>query len=176
MTFPPFPDAVCAIALVTNSLVSSTASSATGQPPRTCPTNRRARRTWSPDPGKTRRRGRITVAVVTPAALSPRTLGTLTAPAAATPVRQHPQRLPPSGAGPGTSIPGHGNCCRRPRRQPARGPGGPLGREGLVVLGKSHRKPCSDAGQETRRIARRISNLTYRDVSSRLVIFRFPLR
>jgi len=36
--------------------------------------------------------------------------------------------------------------------------------------------PCFDAGQETRRIARRISNLTYRDVSSCLVIFRFPLR
>ena len=44
-----------------------------------------------------------------------------------------------------------------------------------VLLVESLVPPCFDAGQETRRVARRISDLTYRHVSSCLVIFCFSL-
>jgi hypothetical protein len=168
-------DAVCVMALVTSSLVSRTASSAAGHPPRTCPTNERARRTWSAEPGKTRRRGRITVALVMTHAPSRRTPGTATWPAGAKRIRQRPRRLPPSAAGTGTSIPGRRNDRTNPPLQLAREFRRPPGRD-HVRLAESLRKPCFDAGQETRRIASRIFRLTYRHVSSCLVIFRFPLR
>ena len=175
MTFPPFPDAVCAMALVTSSLVSRIASSAdrasvqdvaheqarppylasgTGEDPPPRPDHCRRAHAARPVPPHTRHsvRARRSNArsPASPTASSERRRPRYFQP--------RPPQLPHEPSSPGP---------RKHRHLPARD---------HVHLVESLVMPCFDAGQETRRVARRISNLTYRHVSSCLVIFRFPLR